>query len=108
MTQTRSGNAHHSALSPRRVLTFCPLARRGAPFVIDVRIGVGVYAAPPETWVIGCQVGGVIEEDLTSRTFQAPLHLPITLRPYDPITPITPRESARPRIAARSLAPRSG
>jgi len=53
MTQTRSGNAHHSALSPRRVLPFCPLARLGAPFVMDVRIGAGVYAAPPETTVIG-------------------------------------------------------
>jgi hypothetical protein len=38
MTQTRSGNAHHSALSPRRVLPFCPLARLGGPFVMDVRI----------------------------------------------------------------------
>src|SRR5215208_4214015 len=99
MTQTRSGNAHHSALSPRRVLPFCPLARLGAPFVMDVRIGAGVYAAPPEPWVIGWRGD---REDWTSRTSRAPLDLPITLRPYDPITPITPRESARPRIAARS------
>src|SRR5215207_11395588 len=97
MTQTRSGNAHHSALSPRRVLPFCPLARRGAPFVMDVRIGAGVYAAPPETWMIGCQGGGVIGEDLTSRTFQAPQHLPITLQPYNPITS---DYAARERAAA--------
>jgi hypothetical protein len=54
MTQTRSGNAHHSALLPRRVLPFCPLARLGAPFVMDVRIDGDAYAPLPETRVIGC------------------------------------------------------
>src|SRR5918994_4479340 len=43
MTQTRSGNAHHSALSPRRGLPFFPLARRGAPSVMDVRVDGGAY-----------------------------------------------------------------
>src|SRR5829696_5667718 len=43
------------------------------------------------------QGGGVIGEDLTSRTFPAPLHLPITLRPYNPITS---DYAARERAAA--------
>jgi hypothetical protein len=54
MIQTRTGNAHHSALSPRRVLLFCPLARLGAPFVMDDRIDGDAYAPLPEVRVIGC------------------------------------------------------
>ena len=42
MTQTRKGNAHASALSPRRVLPVCPLARLPVPYAIGDRIGDGM------------------------------------------------------------------
>src|SRR6185436_17685991 len=104
MTQTRTGNAHASASSPRRVLFGCPLARTIVPCAMRERIGGEATDRKRRGCRCAQRVKGGREGTKRERRRPPPdvrpptcrLVLPITLSPYHPITHV---------YAARERAP---